>query len=345
MEDVDVVAVLGLWGGIRRQGSDEVAAATGWWQWDAYRLGLAPDPVDEALSLIPWAEPSGGAVVEFPAGVPAPHVVAGLGGVEAHGARLVDIVCVVDAAALLPTLREGGAAAQLLVAQLEFSTSVRLVGLADLAPDAREQVLGVLAAIAPDARVEAGPALQTGPALEAGPAADGPAAGRSYAERRPQPGWVRLLNGEAEPAPGEWRGGSGPEIGGVSAWRYERARPFHPQRLWEALHGDFGPAGDGWLVRSAGFASLAGRGDTVARWDQTGGCLSLSPLPPTPPGEELLAIGQDLGIITADLDRATVEELLDAALLSDEEFLAGPAAWEGLLDPFPAWDPVPRTQD
>ena len=340
MQDVDVVAVLGLWGGIRRRGSDEVAAATGWWQWDAYRLGLAPDPVDEALSLIPWAEPSGGAVVEFPAGVPATHVVAGLGGTEADGARLVDIVCVVDAAALLPTLREGGAAAQLLVAQLEFSTSVRLVGLEGLSPGVRGQVSGVLAAIAPDARVE------TGPAMEASPAADACSeARRSYSERRPEPGWVRLLNGEVSLAPGGRPGSAGRDLAGVSAWRYERARPFHSQRLWDALHGEFGPAGDGWLVRSAGFASLAGRGDTVARWDQIGGCLSLSPLPPTPPGEELLAIGQDLGIITADLERETVEELLDAALLSDEEFLAGPTAWEGLLDPFPAWDPVPRTQD
>lgn len=46
---------------------------------------------------------------------------------------------------------------------------------------------------------------------------------------------------------------------------------------------------------------------------------------------------QELAIIGIDLDRARVEALLDAALLTASEMAGGPGTWRGLTDPFPRW--------
>lgn len=37
------------------------------------------------------------------------------------------------------------------------------------------------------------------------------------------------------------------------------------------------------------------------------------------------------------LDRTGLAAALDAAALADAELIAGPAAWHGFEDPFPAW--------
>jgi hypothetical protein len=46
---------------------------------------------------------------------------------------------------------------------------------------------------------------------------------------------------------------------------------------------------------------------------------------------------QELAIIGIDLDRARVEALLDAALLTESEMREGPGAWRRFADPFPRW--------
>ena len=78
----------------------------------------------------------------------------------------------------------------------------------------------------------------------------------------------------------------------------------------------------------------------VVEWSHVGGVISLTPIAAEErleEDEELLAIGQDLVLIGIDLDRESLVAALDEAALSDEEFIAGPRAWAGLPDPFPAW--------
>ena len=47
---------------------------------------------------------------------------------------------------------------------------------------------------------------------------------------------------------------------------------------------------------------------------------------------------QELVFIGQGLDQAGLCRELDACLLTDEELHQGPAAWQQLPDPFPAWE-------
>ncbi|GAA3945405.1 GTP-binding protein [Hymenobacter algoricola] len=57
-----------------------------------------------------------------------------------------------------------------------------------------------------------------------------------------------------------------PPAHGISSTRFRDERPFHPERLWAFVRGQW-PAG---LLRSQGLFWLASRPDEVLRWDQAG---------------------------------------------------------------------------
>jgi uncharacterized protein (DUF736 family) len=54
---------------------------------------------------------------------------------------------------------------------------------------------------------------------------------------------------------------------------------------------------------------------------------------------------QELVFIGIDMDEPALRARLDACLLDAEEEAAGPAAWSGLPDPFPAWELSDPAQD
>ncbi|WP_328393377.1 GTP-binding protein [Streptomyces sp. NBC_00390] len=144
---------------------------------------------------------------------------------------------------------------------------------------------------------------------------------------------------------------------GVATLVWHRRRPFHPERLYQALE-DLCCA----AARSRGRFWLADRPDTLLAWDAAGGALCvenagpwLASLPDAawdmvPPMRRAAAATdwhpehgdccQHLVFTSPGLDRDGLAELLESCLLTDDEHAAGPEAWkqlpaafDSLLDP------------
>ncbi|NLU71734.1 cobalamin biosynthesis protein CobW [Streptomyces sp. HNM0575] len=138
---------------------------------------------------------------------------------------------------------------------------------------------------------------------------------------------------------------------GVSTYVWHRDRPFHPERLYQALE-DLTCA----AARSRGRFWLADRPDTLLAWDAAGGALSveqagpwLAALPDAawemvpPERRAAAAMGwhpvhgdrcQHLVFTSPDLDRKGLRQLLESCLLTDAEYADGPDAWRHLSSAF-----------
>ncbi|WP_328892154.1 CobW family GTP-binding protein [Streptomyces sp. NBC_00236] len=148
------------------------------------------------------------------------------------------------------------------------------------------------------------------------------------------------------------------EEAGVSTLVWRKHRPFHPERLYDALE-DLSCA----AARSRGRFWLADRPDTLLSWDAAGGALCvenngpwLASLPDAawdmiPPVRRAAAAldwhpehgdcCQHLVFISPGLDRDGLTALLDSCLLTDDEYEAGRTAWKNLPAAFDALlDPV-----
>ena len=145
----------------------------------------------------------------------------------------------------------------------------------------------------------------------------------------------------------------------IGSFVYRARRPFHPERLSALLH-------EQWpgVLRSKGFFWLATRNDVAGTLSQAGGVCrhgpagmwwAAQPRDEWPEDDELAAeiaadwfgapedatIGdrrQELVLIGVGLDAEVWRAKLDACLLTDDEYAAGPQGWAHLPDPFPAWD-------
>lgn len=116
---------------------------------------------------------------------------------------------------------------------------------------------------------------------------------------------------------------------GISSMTFRSDRPFHPQRLADAL------AKTTRVLRSKGFCWIASRASIAAIWSQAGPNLVIEPAQywsstDIPAGQEIVFIG-------VKLDRGKVQRLLTGALLTEAEFDAGEKAWANYPDPLPAW--------
>ncbi|KJK46067.1 MULTISPECIES: CobW family GTP-binding protein [unclassified Streptomyces] len=137
------------------------------------------------------------------------------------------------------------------------------------------------------------------------------------------------------------------DAAGVTTFVWRRHRPFHPERLYEALE-DLCCA----AARSRGRFWLADRPDTLLAWDAAGGALCvenagpwLASLPDAawemvPPVRRAAAAldwhpehgdcCQHLVFTSPGLDRDGLERLLDSCLLTDAEYESGREAWKHL---------------
>ncbi|MEV5836222.1 GTP-binding protein [Nocardia sp. NPDC052112] len=133
-------------------------------------------------------------------------------------------------------------------------------------------------------------------------------------------GWAEELAGGHTPETEEY---------GIRSLTYTADRPFHPERLADVLAQLRG------MLRSKGFCWLATRPDLAVVWSQAGPDLVFEPAAwwsavEVPAGQEIVFIG-------VELDTVHIRALLDAALLTDDEFSAGPTTWTTYPDPFPTW--------
>ena len=117
---------------------------------------------------------------------------------------------------------------------------------------------------------------------------------------------------------------------GICSVTFRAQRPLHPQRLHAALEQLQG------LLRSKGFCWIASRPSIAAIWSQAGPNLVIEPAQywstaDIPPSQEIVFIG-------VRLDRDRVHRLLESALLTDAEFVAGEEQWLTYTDPLPAWE-------
>lgn len=145
---------------------------------------------------------------------------------------------------------------------------------------------------------------------------------------------------------------------GISSCIFRANRPFHPERLHDALGSKPRPGALGRLLRLKGISWLGSQYNQQAHAALAGTQFKMSPGPPWwaamdrdlwPEGleedirplwheehgdrqTELVCIGQDL-------EHEAVKEALDRCLLTDEEMAGGEENWAALPDPFrEAWD-------
>ncbi|MEY6433436.1 zinc metallochaperone GTPase ZigA [Thioalkalicoccus limnaeus] len=159
------------------------------------------------------------------------------------------------------------------------------------------------------------------------------------------PGWLQTLRGQATPETEEY---------GISSFVYRARRPFHPQRFLAAMQQDW----PGDVLRSKGFFWLASRHDLAGQWSQAGGLVYHGPAgwwwsavpeahwPTDSEARERIEsemVGpygdrrQEIVFIGQFLEPEAIRTRLDACLLDDDEWRAGPDTWRHYPDPFPIW--------
>ena len=138
---------------------------------------------------------------------------------------------------------------------------------------------------------------------------------------------------------------------GISNFVYERRVPFHPERFYRVLQLEW-PG----VIRSKGIFWLATRPRLAGYWSQAGGVARHQcaghfwvAVPRDRWPEDRAPIErvwrdaegdcrQEIVLIGTHLDRAALEGMLDAALLTEEELALPTSRWpERFQDPFPEW--------
>lgn len=227
----------------------------------------------------------------------------------------------------------------LLIDQIEFC-DVLVVNKTDLiTPSQRDSLRATLQALNPRARIlmaEYGQVALDG-VLDTGLF--------DFEQAAQAPGWLKELRGEHVPETEEY---------GISSFAYRARRPFHPTRFRHLLYHQMNG-----VVRSKGYFWLASRPDLAGIWSQAGrvahhglGGKWWASIPPErwpddPQSLEFILehwqagtgdARQELVFIGQNMDEASLRQLLDAALLTEDEMARGPSIWRQMADPFEPWD-------
>ncbi|MBS1721280.1 MAG: zinc metallochaperone GTPase ZigA [Armatimonadetes bacterium] len=223
----------------------------------------------------------------------------------------------------------------LLVDQIEFA-DVILVSKTDLVDEATlGKVIGVLKTLNTEARI----IPITNGAIPIDEVMGTGLFDMEKAQR--SPGWIKELMGQHVPETEEY---------GISSFVYKARRPFHPERFWSVINREW-PG----VIRSKGFFWLATRMQWIGEWHQAGAAcrfghagtwwctaprqywpddsesrLRIHRLMQEPYGDRR----QEIVLIGIGMDKPGLTEMLNSALLTDEEYNAGPDKWRKFKDPF-----------
>ena len=144
---------------------------------------------------------------------------------------------------------------------------------------------------------------------------------------------------------------------GFGSLVYNSRRPFHPQRLHQLMWSEHLSE----IARIKGFVWLASRHDMAGCWSLAGRIHSMPAFAPwymaldhdlwpwedRPMIDRLKSLWQEpygdrrqeIVLIGRHLNEDHIRKLLDEALLTDDEFEAGPESWANFADPLPSWQP------
>lgn len=167
-------------------------------------------------------------------------------------------------------------------------------------------------------------------------------------EAEAMPDWLAEPRGQEQTETEEY---------GISSFVYRRERPLHPKRLNDILlEDDLEEGFFAGILRSKGLMWVASRHDWAYDWSQAGCSIRMNPAgywwaaapdEEWPEDEEAIREirsnfseeygdrHQELVFIGQAMDQPRIERILDRCLLTDAEFVQGPAAWKTFEDPLP----------
>ncbi len=226
----------------------------------------------------------------------------------------------------------------LLTEQMEFADVVILNKTTDAGPDKVDAARKIIRALNPDARL-----IETDQS-RVDPDAIFDTGLFDFDHAHEHPFWAKELYGFAHHTPET-------EEYGITSFVYRARAPFDPAKVHAVLTGDL-PG----VIRAKGHFWLATRPNWVAEYSLAGAVSSVTPLGgwwvsvprdrwPTHPDMLAEVAGkwaepwgdrrQELVFIGAGMNESAIRAMLDAALISAQDFT--PDAWTGLADPFPHW--------
>jgi G3E family GTPase len=232
----------------------------------------------------------------------------------------------------------------LLVDQIEFADLIVLNKISDAGAEKLDAARKIVAALNPDARIvetDFGQVSQD-QIFDTGLF--------DFETAHQHPLWAKELYGFADHVPET-------DEYGVSSFVYRARKPFHPQKLHDALNGDMSG-----VLRAKGHFWIATRPDWIAEFSLAGASSAVRPMghwwatvpewqrPDHPQAREYLAqhwheiFGdrrQELVFIGSGMDQASITAKLDAALVDGVETF-DPQDWSDLPDPFPNWRRAPQ---
>ncbi|WP_460119566.1 zinc metallochaperone GTPase ZigA [Pseudomonas sp. S2_C03] len=229
---------------------------------------------------------------------------------------------------------------ELLIEQVEFADVILISKIDLIGSGERQELMAILERLNPHAEIL--PMV-----MGEIPLAKILNTGRFDFEKAAQaPGWLREMRGEHVPETEEY---------GIASTAYRARRPFHPERFFSFIDGEWS---NGKLLRSKGFFWLASKPMDAGSWSQAGGLMRYGyagrwwrsvPKDQWPQDEEstaaimanwTAAVGdcrQELVFIGQNIDFAQLTAELDDCLLTDEEMALGRERWQLLPDPFGPW--------
>lgn len=133
--------------------------------------------------------------------------------------------------------------------------------------------------------------------------------------------WLKEKRGKHNPETEEYN---------ISSFIYRSKKPFHPHRLVRLITESQLQN----VIRSKGFFWIASHPDMAGNWSHAGNIINLDPLGYW---EEGFTPGQEIVLIGVSMDTEKITQVLDNALLTDDELEMSEEEWKTFTHPSLDW--------